>query len=112
MLILSALLSVYAGMVGLALAMTRHYKQIWPEEPSAAARLRFRVAGWLCLAIALGLCVAASGGPIGTVTWCGLCFVSAVALVFLFAYVARAAALLGAASAALALLLALTHGLR
>lgn len=112
MLILSALLAVYAGMVGLALAMSKHYKQVWRDEPSAAAMRRLRVGGWLWLALALGFCVAACGGEAGIVTWCVLCFVAAVTLVFLLTYVARAAALLGAASAALALLLALASTLR
>jgi hypothetical protein len=95
---LSALLLAYAGMVGLALAMGKHYRQVWPRDPAPGARRAFRVAGWLCLAGALMLCVRASGGSIGTVTWFGLLFVSALSLVFLLAYAARAAALLGLAS--------------
>lgn len=96
--ILSALLLAYAGMVGLAMAMGKHYRQIWQRDPSRGAQRAFRAGGWLCLAAALAICVQASGGPIGTVTWFGLMFVSALSLVFLLAYVARAAALLALAS--------------
>jgi hypothetical protein len=101
--IFNALLLAYAGMVGLALAMVKHYRQVWHRDPAPGARRLFRALGSACLAGALTLCVNASGGSIGTVTWFGLVFVSALSLVFLLAYVARAAALLALASLVISL---------
>lgn len=95
---LLALLLAYAGMAGLALAMVKHYRQIWNHEPSLAVRRTFRAAGYACLAAALAVCITDTGASIGTVTWFALLFVSSIALVFLLSYVARTAILLAAAS--------------
>ncbi|MGH9161661.1 MAG: DUF3325 domain-containing protein [Vicinamibacteraceae bacterium] len=94
MLIVLAASLAYAGVTGLCLSMPRHHLQVWRRHPTGAVRVILRVAGWLCLIGALVASAAAWGWPIGSVAWVGFLSVSALALVFLLAYVPRVAAVL------------------
>lgn len=72
----------HAGMVGLALAMDRHRRQLRPVT-TAAATLRWRIAGGALLALSLRLSMQTWGASAGLVAWFGVAAAAALALILL-----------------------------
>ena len=77
-----ALALSYSGFTALCLAMDKHQFDLYGKDHASARRMReLRVLGWLLLAVAFVLCVAAHGWAIGPVQWLGALTVAAVVLV-------------------------------
>lgn len=78
-----------AGFAALALAMSRHHKQVWRREPSRRRQWLLRLAGWALLLASLGLCMAQAGWSGGLVGWVGLLTLAALLVTFALAWRAR-----------------------
>lgn len=81
-----AFVSSVAGFAALALAMSRHHKQVWRREPSRRRQFLLRLAGWALLLVSLGLCKAHAGWSGGLVWWFGLLTVAALLVAFALAW--------------------------
>ncbi|MBR8656498.1 DUF3325 domain-containing protein [Achromobacter sp. Marseille-Q0513] len=102
--ILLALLTSYAGMACLSLAMPRHFDQVWHRDPSASHARALRAAGVLLLGLALLPCVALWGNTVGVVAWLGWLSAGALLWVGMLSWAPRPAA--GTAALAVAISLA------
>lgn len=101
----AALALCFAGMASLSLAMDRHHEQVTGRpSPSPRQRLACRAVGAGLLALALWPCIAAWGGSIGVVGWCGFLSVGALAVAWLLPYAPRFAVAAAAVTGAAALL--------
>ncbi|MEC5397814.1 DUF3325 domain-containing protein [Uliginosibacterium sp. H1] len=60
-----------AGFAALALAMSRHQREVFGKALGAMASRRWRVAGWVCLLLALAFVVAREGWGLGLVLYSG-----------------------------------------
>lgn len=85
----------YNGLLGLCLAMPKHYKQALPHEPTPVVCYLLKIVGWLTLALSFSMDVASAGWSFGPVEWVGLLAVAGLALVFLLPYTPLAAVFLG-----------------
>jgi hypothetical protein len=83
------LLLCMAGFAGLALATSRHHRDVFGTPPGAARRKALRLAGWGLLALSLWPCLA-SWGPLGLVAWAGLLSLGAITVVLALTYRRRA----------------------
>lgn len=92
MMALAALLLTVGGFACMALSMQKHYRQVFPAEPSRrGARIR-RIAAWLLLGASLVPCVVGEGAAVGVVLWTGILTMSALAVTTLLTYRPRAVA--------------------
>lgn len=87
-----------AGMAGLALAMPRHFAQVWRREPAAAHSHSLRVIGWLALLGSAAMCVRANGVGVGLVMFCAVLSVGGLLVAWLLPYRPRWLPWLGAAA--------------
>ncbi|SAI33286.1 membrane protein [Bordetella ansorpii] len=103
MLPIFALGLAYGGFAALALAMGRHFEQVFDiEEPAPALRNGLRLAGALLLALSTWPCIAYWGDTsMGLGIWSALLTLAALPLVLLLPYWPRWAAGLGVAAPAL-----------
>lgn len=92
MAILSVLLTAYAGMAGLCVAMDRHARQLRQRPWSLPVRRCWQALGSLFLGLALFFCLRHWGVSVGLVCWPGFLSVAALALVGGWAYRPRLAA--------------------
>lgn len=81
-----ALASSLTGFAALALAMSRHHKQVWRREPSRRRQLLLRLAGWGLLLASMGFCQAQVGWASGLIRWAGLLTVAALLVTLLLTY--------------------------
>lgn len=89
--IFSAFVLAYLGMAGLALAMDRHHRQLFPGRhlPSTRMRYAIRFISWGLLGLSAWACTHAWGAPVGAVAWFGVLMVTALFLVCLLPYASR-----------------------
>jgi len=78
---LLGLILAIAGFAGLALAMSRHHRDVFGTPPTDRRRRRLRIAGWGLLALSLWPCLTAWGLVIGLVAWAGVLTLGALAVV-------------------------------
>jgi hypothetical protein len=65
-----ALLACFLGLACLALSMTRHWRQVFPDsEPPVAAQATLRVAGACGLAASLILCLSNDYWTMASLVW-------------------------------------------
>jgi hypothetical protein len=76
-----ALALSYSGFSALCLAMEKHHLELYGKDRTSPQRMQLlRGLGWLLLAVAFGLSVAARGWAIGPVQWLGALTAGAVVL--------------------------------
>jgi hypothetical protein len=68
-----------AGFAALALAMHRHYRQVWHRALRTGAQVTLRIAGAVLLAASFAASIADAGWAIGPVLWLG--WLTAAALI-------------------------------
>jgi len=81
-----AFVLMFAGFVAVAASMARHRQQLGSEKLSSAQLLRWRVAGYLLLAVSLVPCLLSWAPSIALALWCGLLTPAAMALGLLLTY--------------------------
>lgn len=86
-----ALVLAYAGFVALALAMSRHHRQVWNGEASKHTRILLRIAGAAGLVSAFAVCIRYAGWSVGPVLTLGLLSVAGAAVVLLLTFSPRIA---------------------
>ncbi|MDQ8020519.1 MAG: DUF3325 domain-containing protein [Moraxellaceae bacterium] len=64
-------LSSLAGFVALAMAMSRHQREVFGKALAQPATRRWRLAGWACLLLALVVVVFREGWGLGLVLYSG-----------------------------------------
>ncbi|MBN7796122.1 DUF3325 domain-containing protein [Parahaliea mediterranea] len=74
------------GFLALALAMSRHAKQVLGGALPAPRRRALRAGGWLLLVFALALCIRRPHWDVGLVAWLGWLSVAGVAVAFSLPY--------------------------
>jgi len=80
---LFALTLSFSAFTALSLAMEKHPQDLHGAAAATPARrARWRVLGWILLAVALTLCVVDHGWAMGPVRWLGALTLSGVPLVF------------------------------
>ncbi|MDZ4315335.1 MAG: DUF3325 domain-containing protein [Azonexus sp.] len=89
--VFSAFALAYLGMTGLALAMDRHHRQMFPGRhlPSTRVRYAIRFTSWGLLGLSAWACAHAWGTAVGAVAWFGVLMVVALLLVCLQPYAPR-----------------------
>ncbi len=89
--VFSAFALAYLGMIGLALAMDRHHRQMFPGRhlPSTRVRYAIRFASWGLLGLSAWACAHAWGAAVGAVAWFGVLMAAALLLVCLLPYAPR-----------------------
>jgi len=104
---MTPLLWSLASWCALAMAMPRHYQQVFGRDGAASALRVWRYSGVAALLVGLAQAVRAEGWALGGLAWIGALAVSGAACVLLLAWrphwcpaVAGAAVLLGVAAAA------------
>ncbi|WP_374608621.1 DUF3325 domain-containing protein [Diaphorobacter nitroreducens] len=87
-----ACITAFAGFTALALAMERHFEDLFGRGKSmgAAQRMGLRTAGAVALALALGACLLSHGASQGWVLWLGVLTAAALGVVLLLSYGPRA----------------------
>ena len=97
----------YAGFTALCMTSERHHAAFWARTPARRTTLLLRAGGFVLLAVALAVCVAAS--PVaaftGVVAWLGILTATAVPLAFALPYAPRLVVRTAIASPVLALAL-------
>ncbi|MFV0278473.1 MAG: DUF3325 domain-containing protein [Parahaliea sp.] len=83
---LTGIFCALAGFFALALAMNRHYHQLWQRLPGTIMRWLLRALGWAGLLLSLLICAKSEGWPAGTVLWCGLLTATALMVAMFFTY--------------------------
>jgi len=101
--ILLAFALAHAGMTALCLAMDRHYVSLFGQAPTPLRRRCLRWAGGLLLLLSIFAMIQAYGMAIGFVIAICVTSIAGLCLIFLLPYAPRAAASLGLAAAAVAL---------
>jgi uncharacterized membrane protein len=89
--IVLAFLTACAGFAGLAMAMPKHYREVFRSEPTSRVMLACRACGWLLLVASFWLSVAGPKASVGAVFWVGILTAAAllVALVLTYLFSAR-----------------------
>lgn len=72
MMVFSVALALYSGLLGLSLAMVRHFKQVFNKKPTVLQQRLFYWGGWLLLLLGLVLAMKGWGISIGIAAWFGL----------------------------------------
>lgn len=88
-LLAAALAAALAGMGWLALAMEVHARQVWGRALAPAGVRALRVLGWLGLAAALALCLAADHPSMAALVWVMALAGGAAGVAFVLAWRAR-----------------------
>jgi hypothetical protein len=107
MYLLAAFLCAYAGFAALCAITTRNVPLVWATPPSRGLVRALRLAGFLLLALSWMPCYLNWDGLMGTAAWAMNLTVSALALVFPFAYAPRRTVQAGGVAALLACLVLL-----
>lgn len=82
-----ALLACVLGLACLALSMTRHWRQVFPDsEPPVAAQATLQVAGACALVAALLLCLANDYWTMALLVWAMMLALSAVIVALVLAW--------------------------
>ena len=100
MLAMAAFGACLAGFTGIALAMTKHARDLLGRANTFRKRLVCRTAGWALIALSLWLCIAAWGASIGFVAWFGLATVAALLVAMALTYAPSGAVSSGGSPAA------------
>lgn len=98
---LSVALIAFAGFAALCLAMDKHFSELLGRKPGPGQLRLVRYAGWLLLALSLGLAVQLRGLAHGLVEWTALSMAGVTLWVFAMPYQPRL--LLGLAAISLVL---------
>ena len=86
----AALSAALGGFYALSLAMDRHYEDSFGRGRSPGrARRWLQAAGTIALLLSMLLCFSLKGGGQGTVLWCGLLTVAALAVSITLSYAPR-----------------------
>lgn len=83
---LSAFAFAYLAVFALCLAMNRHHKALFGDEPTPLRRRALRVAALPLMAVALALCVREAGAELGTLFWLALSMLAVLALALTLAW--------------------------
>lgn len=105
MILAAAFLLAYAGFAALCVSMTKHQIESMGRRLAAREQSLARACGAAGLGAAFACAVVAEGWRFGSVLWCGLIMLVALALTLWLAYRPRAAARFAAVSAYVAPLL-------
>lgn len=81
-----AFIAAVLGFTALALAMSRHHKQVCRREPSHRRQWLLRAAGCTLLLASLLLCQAQAGWASGLVWWTGLLTLAAPVVTLLLSF--------------------------
>lgn len=87
-----------AGLIGICLAMPKHFSQVWQRKPSSSERAALRVFGWLGLIGSVLQCAATRGIGLGLVFACAALTLVGLALALLLTYRPRLVPALGLAT--------------
>ena len=84
----AACITAFAGFTALALAMDRHFEDLFGRGKSMgpAQRNGLRAAGTLALVLSLWACLASHGAGQGWVLWLGVLTAAALGVVLLLSY--------------------------
>lgn len=74
------------GFLSFALAMNRHYHQLFHRTPPSLTRWLLRAVGATGVALSLLVCADHLGWSVGSVLWFGVMTIAALAVIMLFAY--------------------------
>lgn len=88
---LIGLLLCVAGFASMALAMSKHQREVLGRVQGPGRQMALRLGGWGLLCLALWLCLETWGVSIGLVSWTGLLTVAAIVVVLTLTYLPRAA---------------------
>jgi hypothetical protein len=86
MILALALTATLCGLAALALAMSRHHKQVWRRDPSPRRRRSLRATGCALLLSGLLLCVERAGWASGLVWWSGLLSIAALLVTLMLSF--------------------------
>ena len=86
MMAIATLALLLAGFAVLALAMPKHYRQLFGPLPSRGCKLTLVVTGWLLLAVSIAPAIIDHGLSVGLVFWFGIATVAALAVAMLLTY--------------------------
>jgi hypothetical protein len=86
-----AALLTYGGLLGLCLAMDKHYQQVFGGSLATTSRIALRAAGWLLLAGSLLLSVTGANWSFGLLAWLGWLLAAGLCVVLSLATMPRAA---------------------
>jgi hypothetical protein len=84
-----ALLLCIAAWASLSLGMPRHHQALLGAMPTPTRRRLLRGGGWLLLAAAFALCMAAYGTGQGPIFWAAAMVLAAIAWVLLLTFASR-----------------------
>lgn len=84
--IVLAFLAACAGFAGLAMAMPKHYREVFRSEPSSRVTLTYRISGWLLLSASLVLSLAGTKPSVGAVLWVALLTTAALIVALTLTY--------------------------
>ncbi|RYF45104.1 MAG: DUF3325 domain-containing protein [Comamonadaceae bacterium] len=104
---LAAFCLAYAGFAALALAMERHYEDLFDRAIAPLQQRPLRLLGWVALAISLWLSGATYGWSYGLVEWIGMLAIAGLVLIWILTYRPAVAIGLGAGCAVAAPVFAL-----
>lgn len=105
MMALVALLLSAGGFAFMALAMHKHYRQVFVAEPTKPGARARRITAWLLLGSSLAVAVVGEGAPVGIVLWTGVLTVSALSVTLLLSHRPRTVAALAFVAPLLAITL-------
>jgi O-antigen/teichoic acid export membrane protein len=86
MILALASIACLIGCAGLALAMSRHHKQVFLRELSRRRQRNLRAAGVALLLAGLLLCVGQAGWGSGAVWWTGMLSIAALTVTLLLSF--------------------------
>lgn len=86
MMLLLEMLLMWLGFAGLALALDRHYRQLWQQAPSRWTRVGLRGFGWSALSASAVVSIGEAGIATGLVQWVGGLAVAALSLALMLNY--------------------------
>ena len=104
---IAAFLLAYGGFAALALAMDRHYEDLFSQPITRSRRVLLRWVGWFGLALSLWACASVYGWAYGMTEWIGMLAIAGLMLIWILTYRPAVALLLGAGCVVLAPLAAL-----
>lgn len=104
---LAAFCLAYAGFAALALAMDRHYEDIFNAAIAPTQRVPLRLAGAAALGLSLWLAGVTYGWSYGVVEWIGMLAIAGLLLIWVLTYRPVVAIGLGAGCAVAAPVIAL-----
>ena len=96
---LAAFCLAYAGFAALALAMERHFEDLFDRAIGPAHQRPLRIAGWSALGLSLWLSGITYGWSYGLVEWIGMLAIAGLVLIWALTYRPALAIGLGAGCA-------------